>query len=198
MAKGSRSPRKPIKGERFGRLVVVSESEHRNKQGYVLYVCTCDCGGSNTRRASDLYSGRVKSCGCFRRDAPQSFVRKRPPKEAALHAFIQRYKRGAKERSIDFDLSDEEFVSISSLKCFYCGASPKEMKSKSKFKTELFTNGLDRVNNDEGYRLNNCVSCCSDCNVAKRALSLEEFEDLIVRQYETLVSRRASDLRSVA
>ena len=35
--------------------------------------------------------------------------------------------------------------------------------------------------NNDGYNLENCVSCCEDCNKAKRNLSYDQFLDLIKR-----------------
>lgn len=36
-------------------------------------------------------------------------------------------------------------------------------------------NGVDRVNNSDGYTIKNCVPCCAICNYAKRDLSETEF-----------------------
>ena len=47
-------------------------------------------------------------------------------------------------------------------KCHYCGnAAP---------------NGIDRVNNEIGYKLDNCKPCCKHCNYVKGDLSIEDFE----------------------
>lgn len=35
--------------------------------------------------------------------------------------------------------------------------------------------GIDRLNNDKGYTVENIVSCCSICNKAKSNLTMEEF-----------------------
>ena len=36
-------------------------------------------------------------------------------------------------------------------------------------------NGIDRVNNNIGYILNNCVACCKYCNIAKGVRTITEF-----------------------
>ena len=36
-------------------------------------------------------------------------------------------------------------------------------------------NGVDRVNNDLGYTIENSVTCCSLCNYMKRGMSLSDF-----------------------
>ena len=43
--------------------------------------------------------------------------------------------------------------------------------------------GIDRVNNNIGYVLNNCVSCCKFCNSAKLDRTLIEFRDWIKKVY---------------
>lgn len=35
--------------------------------------------------------------------------------------------------------------------------------------------GVDRINNDKGYTIDNVVTCCGDCNYMKRAMSVEAF-----------------------
>lgn len=53
-------------GERFERLEVV-EIVDRNKYG-IIYKCKCDCGEEVEVVASRLRAGKMKSCGCYRRD----------------------------------------------------------------------------------------------------------------------------------
>jgi hypothetical protein len=36
-------------------------------------------------------------------------------------------------------------------------------------------NGIDRKNNSLGYVSNNCVPCCSECNLMKRKMSVNQF-----------------------
>jgi hypothetical protein len=45
-------------------------------------------------------------------------------------------------------------------------------------------NGIDRVNNNFGYLIDNCVTCCTNCNVAKMARTQEEFNSWNQRVYE--------------
>lgn len=53
-------------GERFERLEVI-EIVDRNKYG-IIYKCKCDCGEEVEVVASRLRAGKMKSCGCYRRD----------------------------------------------------------------------------------------------------------------------------------
>lgn len=50
-------------GERFGRLLVISESG-RDRHGAVMWFCLCDCGNATVVRGSQLTHGVTQSCGC--------------------------------------------------------------------------------------------------------------------------------------
>lgn len=51
-------------GKRFGRLIVLEESQER-KWGQVWWRCKCDCGNEKIVAGRDLRFGRVQSCGCL-------------------------------------------------------------------------------------------------------------------------------------
>jgi len=56
-----------LKGQRFGRLLVLydtGEREHRN----VVWHCRCDCGNEVDIRGCSLTSGNTTSCGCYNRE----------------------------------------------------------------------------------------------------------------------------------
>jgi len=72
------------------------------------------------------------------------------------------YKHGAKRRNITFELSKDEFHSIVSHNCFFCGMPHANM-------------GVDRLDNSKGYLPDNCVPCCKYCNIMKRERSTLEF-----------------------
>jgi len=72
------------------------------------------------------------------------------------------YKRGAKFRNIPFLMEFQQFEGLWQKPCYYCGA-------------EIKTIGLDRVDNDGPYHIDNVVPCCWPCNESKRTLPLEEW-----------------------
>jgi hypothetical protein len=75
------------------------------------------------------------------------------------------YKKGAEERKLVFDLSNEDFENLTNDKCYICDRDPDDG----------FDNGIDRINNNIGYTLDNCETCCGDCNFLKKTLSLNDF-----------------------
>lgn len=75
------------------------------------------------------------------------------------------YKRSAHHRNIYLDLTYDHFANIVVKPCHYCGCTNKRRGF----------NGIDRVNNNEGYVKDNCVSCCSMCNYMKGKLNRDTF-----------------------
>jgi hypothetical protein len=57
------SARIDITGQRFGRLVALSENG-RDKHGQARWLCRCDCGATTTVVGAWLRTGNTKSCGC--------------------------------------------------------------------------------------------------------------------------------------
>lgn len=59
--------RKPedLTGKTFGRLTVIKHLKIKNR---TMCLCKCSCGNTKNINASDLRSGRSKSCGCFQRE----------------------------------------------------------------------------------------------------------------------------------
>lgn len=53
-------------GRAFGRLTVIARSGKRGRK--VTWVCECRCGSQVIATGSSLRAGRIKSCGCLRRE----------------------------------------------------------------------------------------------------------------------------------
>ena len=66
-------------------------------------------------------------------------------------------------------LSIEEYAPLFAAPCRYCDGSTR--------------GGLDRVDNDRGYNLDNVVPCCEVCNHMKWKLSRDEFLNHITKIY---------------
>lgn len=50
----------------------------------------------------------------------------------------------------------------------------------------ILKSGIDRVENDKGYILDNCVPCCAQCNRDKGSSSLCDFVARTWRRYHHL------------
>ena len=89
----------------------------------------------------------------------------------------QRLDANPSHRNIDWSLTFDEWKEHSTSNCYYCGDVPvlKEGKSHLNKGERVPLNGIDRINNDEGYHNDNCRPCCSVCNYMKRQTNEQDF-----------------------
>lgn len=52
-------------GKRYGRLLVLKDTDQRTPHGNVMWECLCDCGNKILVSTNHLQSGNTKSCGCL-------------------------------------------------------------------------------------------------------------------------------------
>lgn len=193
-----------LAGLRFGRLVALREASVRSHNRGLKWECACDCGKNSVVRADHLLDGRSSSCGCRQRESAAATgraSRKRDLRGAALNKMFLRYVHSAKRNNREFYLSIEDFSLLVSSDCGYCGESPKEVLARTgnfygnnhKFvDSGLRAHGIDRVDNSIGYVVGNCVSCCERCNRSKLTMTVDEFRDMISKQYNHFVNPEVS------
>lgn len=165
-------------GDRFERLVVI-EFSHNDKRHRRHYIVKCDCGNTKTVQGTLLRSGNTRSCGCLAREAKKA--KTLPENRGVINQIILQYKRHAKDRSIDFDLSYETVDRLVRGRCHYCGVVGGNLKKTKNLKDGFRHNGIDRVDSSKNYTEDNVVSCCGVCNIAKRDMSHDEFIGLAKR-----------------
>ena len=108
------------------------------------------------------------------------------------HFLYSSYKKNAKARGHNFCLTEEEFEDIIFKDCYYCGEPPKPMSDtliKNRGNTKqppLSYNGIDRLDCEKDYTIENCVPCCSKCNYMKHTSSKIEFLSQITKIYTHL------------
>lgn len=163
-----------ITGQRFFRLVALRTSG-RSKSRSLMWECLCDCGKTTYVSGSALRRGDIQSCGCYN---PRRTL---PPGESGFNRLLSIYIASAKKRSLVFKLTDLEFEVLTRGNCFYCGIAPSAttqhplLSNAGKQNARYVYNGIDRVDNTKGYTIDNCVSCCTTCNLAKREKSTDQF-----------------------
>lgn len=109
---------------------------------------------------------------------------KLPPGEASARHLYYVYRRSAKKRSLEFNLSFNDAIEIWKQPCSYCGAEPQIVyQHNPNSNGGIIYNGIDRINNDLGYTKDNCTSCCKICNFAKRNQDLEDFKTWVKQAY---------------
>lgn len=85
-----------------------------------------------------------------------------------LRTLFKRYLRRCRETNSFFDLTLEQFNTITKKLCHYCERPPQQRIG------HYLYNGIDRRDNNRGYSLDNSVPCCWDCNRMKGAHLTEE------------------------
>lgn len=176
-------------GKKYGKLLVIRDVGR--KRGEILWECKCDCGNIVNVIGSNLRKGSTRSCGCLKYDYYKSVkgVKKTPDGYSSTTNLLNVYRRNAKKRGFEFSLSREQFVQVCKSRCYYCGCEPYQKWHEEKCNDEFIYNGLDRLNNDLGYTIDNVVASCGVCNFMKSAHSLDFFKDRIKKIYKNLYEK---------
>jgi hypothetical protein len=168
-------------GDSFTDLTICDKESER---GGWYVKCRCVCGNIVDATVESLLSGKVKGCGCntWR-------VKLNPPGMVSYRKSYRTYTKNAQKCGREFSLILEEFIHIIIQDCFYCDGKPKLFNAYFNSEGELhehyknkdsvsvnsanvYTNGVDRIDNSRGYLLDNCVPCCWDCNQMKGGKSI--------------------------
>jgi hypothetical protein len=154
-----------------------------SKRNRVYFNCICDCGWKSILRL-DYLKNIPKKCRFCNIDFYS--LNLDPLKEAsAFNEIFGHYRGGAKARGLEFSLTKSDFKNITSKNCDYCNCKPALRLSRNG-KSSYVCNGVDRIDSTKGYVLDNCVPCCTKCNLMKLDLSLEEFKAHIDLLYYNL------------
>jgi hypothetical protein len=168
----ARKIRKDLIGRKFGRLTVIRRATNHGKR--IFWLCKCTCGNIKEIGADALRSGNSNSCGCYRSEV----TRKRTILPSGIsmrnHKYAG-YKKEAAQRGIEFNISMDQFLKLTSQNCFYCGAKPSNCSSRKYRNGEFIYQGIDRVDNAKGYLIDNVVPCCKICNNWKGKMTVGDF-----------------------
>ena len=171
-------------GDVYGRLTVIS-FHHKGKRFTRYYTCKCECGTISVHSGILMRSGGVSSCGCLKADTLRDNKRRALPEgESAKRRTIDKYRMRAKLKGMEYRLSNTEFTVLSQKPCHYCGDVKTNTSTTSGGK--FYYNGLDRVDPSGGYTIDNVVTCCRRCNIAKNDMPVGEFNAWVERVYTHL------------
>jgi hypothetical protein len=178
-----------LTGKKYGKLTVIKPTKLilnriRGSQKEYLqeYECLCDCGNTKLTTCSQLKGvlrGKgTSSCGCNQRKSSDG-----DEWSVSFNMLWKNYICHAAVYDRVFKLTKNQFNVLISDNCSYCGSPPHSIiKSKSKRRpNQIIYNGIDRVDNDRGYTIRNCVTCCETCNRMKLELSRQTFLDHVAK-----------------
>jgi len=163
--------------KKFGKLFVIKYSG-LNKANKATWLCKCDCGKEIIVRSCSLTKKNkgTKSCGCLRKNNGKLNGEKKTYSILeSIDLILYEYIKSSKRRKIDWKLTRDQFINLISKNCHYCEEAPSKIKKVYKY------NGIDRIDNNEGYTLANCVSCCWKCNRMKNNLSIADFINQVIK-----------------
>lgn len=140
-----------VVGKRFGRLLVISETENKDGSGRRKVLCQCDCGKQKTTVTTHLVDGHTKSCGCLQKERASSANTthgaavgyKRTPEYRSYLAAKGRCENHNGTNYYDYGGRGIKFL-FASFEQFFSEVGPRP-KAKT----------LERINNDGNYELGN-------------------------------------------
>jgi hypothetical protein len=98
----------------------------------------------------------------------ERYITKKNKKIQTPIEMYAKLRKNARDRGIEFSLSERFFGYLTTKNCNYCGE-------------EVNTIGIDRIDSFKGYTDDNVVRCCRICNIAKNQQSVDEFINHCVR-----------------
>jgi len=185
--RGPAANRLDLVGQKFARLTVLKFNGISDKNGESLWSCNCDCGEVTITTGNRLTSGNTKSCGCYHKIRTRELFTK-PLSFTGTGKVLSSYTKRAEKTGLPFGLSREEFGQLLQKDCLYCGGSPSN--AWRVHDEDFIYQGIDRVDNERGYTVDNCVPCCMVCNKMKKAMPQGEFLNHIQKIHERCVTIR--------
>lgn len=160
-------------GQQFGELTALYPSNTR-RGSFQKWVFLCTCGRKVIRVPADVrvVSERGERPACSDCRKPSRCIE---DDMVVVRRVFTNYRNGARVRGIAFALSIEQVETLIRGNCFYCGQPPSRKVQRGPKSREMLVNGIDRCHNDIGYVPSNVVSCCQQCNYAKRSTPLDEW-----------------------
>lgn len=157
--------------KKYNRLTILREYKSNYSNGHPVrrLECLCDCGNISNPVKMKVIKGFTKSCGCLKKEMEKIFNihNKLPNGDSAKNEVFQTYRKSARLRGYDFNLTIEEFVNIATKPCFYCGNTLTNTFDRRCLNGDFKYTGIDRYDNNKGYTVKNSVPCCSVCNRIK-------------------------------
>ena len=149
--------KKDLTGQRFGRLIVIMDTNKRTRCRKVIWLCRCDCGNLTEASGNHLICGRTKSCGCLQKEIASKRLYKHGEKNEYYETRLHRIWRGIKSRCLNQNSINYHSYGRRGIKIY-----PEWKNNYIAFKKWALANGyqshltIDRINHRGDYEPNNC------------------------------------------
>lgn len=142
---------KDMTNYKFNGCTVLKRVENKGK--HVCWLCVCKCGNEFVVRGTDIRTGNTKSCGCLNKKLAGDRARKHGNRNSRLYNIWNNMKmRCSNINSINYKNYGERGIKVcdewlDSFENFY------KWSMNSGYDDTLT---LDRIDNDDDYKPNNC------------------------------------------
>lgn len=171
-----------LEGKKFGRLTVLRVVKLLPQRG-VLWECSCECGTLCEKRATLLYRGSVKSCGCLRIETAITNGKKVRVGETNAKwkgkgpipgKMLTSLKSGASKRGLEFNITLDDMYDQLLLQNYKCALTGDVLYFQKTSRGQKEANAsLDRIDSSKGYVKGNIQWVLKNINRMKFDLSQE-------------------------
>lgn len=148
---------KKLKGQKFGRLLVIEKTDNRSN-GHIKWMCECECGNKLEVSSYHLQNGNVKSCGCLKKET----VKKLATKHGKYNTRLYKILDGMKQRCYNTKNASYQYYGPKGIK-----VCDEWLEDFMNFYNWAIKNGyrenltIDRIDSDKDYCPDNCrwVTC---------------------------------------
>jgi hypothetical protein len=151
-----------------------------NSVTYILMEHSC----GNRRKFQPWEVTNKKFKKCKKCEARVEY--RKSAKDIIYRDMYRHYKDSARKRKYSFNLNYDDFITLITGDCRYCGRKPFNKREVTDARKSIWhdgeyvlVNGVDRINSKLGYTLKNCVPCCKTCNFAKSDMTISEWKKLV-------------------
>lgn len=169
--------------ENFKVIQFDKERYEKSNRKHLYYIVECKkCGCKFSRKKEAIIKGFDKLiCPDCKHN------RNGKPLNTLLYNVYIHYISNARNRNIKWELDEENFKRLITQDCYYCGAKPKQTLTSTYKDNFEVINGIDRIDSNKSYNVDNCVSCCATCNMMKGTLSKNDFLNQIYKIFNKCI-----------
>jgi 5-methylcytosine-specific restriction endonuclease McrA len=166
---GCHRRKRDLSAKRFGRLFVLKETDVP-----CMWWCRCDCGDIHVVSSSNLLKGKIRSCGCLKREHLATlrsiYIFKHGLTGTKEYERTRHTIRRERKRALDSQWTPEMQLALEAFfpACVACGSSKR-----------LTTDHVLPLSKGNGLVPGNAVILCTNCNSRKRTKRLEQLPDVM-------------------